>query len=383
MQAILAACGAPYLGPIARALQDRNALASLWVTDRNNSGINPDKYRRCWSYHSAMKPFYHWASSGLRQRMTSSLFPLWSAWIRRQRAPSFDVAYAMMGHGTELFDQAETASALKVIDATSSHPTSYYGFWQRECDIWCPGERVPIPRWMYARCNRELERADLILCPSNFVRDSMLFNGIPEAKCVVSPYGVSTGTFTPRSELPSRTRFICVGAICLRKGQQYLFRAFEKVRQVVKDAELVCVGSYLPDFRREKRRWEGTFVHYENIPVGDLSKLLRESTAFVFPSNEEGFAKAVIEGMSSGLPVIATYQSGATTLVDDGVEGIIVPARDVEKLAAAMIMLATNRNLNSKMGRAAYERGGEKNTWDDFGERLVQICGEALQRSRK
>jgi glycosyltransferase involved in cell wall biosynthesis len=383
MQLILAACGSAHLRAISRALQDCEALAGLWIADKNTTGISPDKYRRCWAYHLAMKPFYHLAPMGVREKMAMALLPIWGSWIRRQRTTPFEAAYAIMGHATELFEVAERTGALKVVDATSSHPTSLYGFWQRECDIWSPGMRVSLPRWLFARANRELERADVILCPSKFVRDSMLYNGIPEAKCVLNPYGVDTSQFTPRPALPEKPRFICVGTICLRKGHQYLFRAFEKVRKVLKDAELVCVGGYYPDFRRERPRWEGSFTHYENIPLAQLTQLLRESTAFVFPSNEEGFAKAIIEGMASGLPVIATHQSGATTLVDDGVEGCIVRERDVDQLADTMVKVASDRAMNERMGRAAYARGAQKNSWGDYAERVIQICRTEIEKRKQ
>jgi glycosyltransferase involved in cell wall biosynthesis len=383
MRIVLAACGAAHLRAISRALQDRGALAGLWISDKNTTGIDADKYRRCWTYHLAMKPFYHLTPTGLREKAAMALLPIWGSWIRRQKTEPFDVAYAIMGHGTELFDVAEKSGALKVLDATSSHPTSYYGFWQRECDIWCPGARVGIPRWIFARANRELERADLILCPSKFVRESMLYNGISELKCVLNPYGVDTLQFKPRSEVPQKPRFICVGTICLRKGHQYLFRAFEKVRRVFKDAELVCVGGDYPDFRRERPRWEGSFTHYENIPVAQLAELLRESTAFVFSSNEEGFAKAIIEAMASGLPIIATHESGATTLVEDGVEGRIIRGRDVGQLAEVMIKVASDRDMNERMGRAAYARGAQKNSWGDYAGRTIQICQMTIEKQKQ
>jgi glycosyltransferase involved in cell wall biosynthesis len=382
MRIVLAACGSAHLRAVSRALQDRGALGGLWIPDKNTTGIAPDKFRRCWPYHLAMKPFYHLAPMGLMQEAAMALLPIWGSWIRRQPFEQSDVAYAIMGHGTELFDVAERTGALKVMDASSSHPTSFYGFWQRECDIWCPGARVGIPRWVFARANRELERADLILCPSKFVRDSMLYNGISESKCVLNPYGVDTRQFTPRSQVPAKPRFVCVGTICLRKGHQYLFRAFEKVRRVLKDAELVCAGPYSPDFSRERPRWEGSFIHYQDLPPAGVAKLLREATAFVFPSNEEGFARAIIEAMASSLPIIATHQSGATTLVDDGVEGWIIRGRDVDQLAEAMIKTASDREANARMGRAAYQRGAQKNDWGDHAERTLQICEAALQKRK-
>ena len=380
MQVLLAACGAAHLPNIARALQSRNALAGLWVTVKNRYGIAPDKYRRAWIFHLAMRPFYPLVSAGTSERIHHAFFPLWRFWFRRQESPPFDVVHAILGYGTEPFDLAEKTGALKVIDASSSHPTSSFGFWQRECDLWCPGARPGVPRWLFARANRELERADVILCPSVFVRDSMLYNGIPEAKCALNPYGVDTSIFTPRTAWPEKPVFVCVGLIGLRKGYQYLFRAFEKVRQVLPGAELICAGTYMPDFRRERPRWEGKFTHYQRLPHEDLAKVLRRATAFVFPSIEEGFARAVIEAMSAGLPIVATYESGATTLVEHGIHGLIVKSRDVDGLAAAMIQVATNRELNESMGQAAHARGAVKNSWDDYAGRLLDICGAARER---
>jgi glycosyltransferase involved in cell wall biosynthesis len=157
-----------------------------------------------------------------------------------------------------------------------------------------------------------------------------------------------------------------------------LLRAFEKVRQTLPEAELVLVGPHFPDFRFERARWKGAYRHFENIPRSELAQLLRSSTAFVFPSNEEGFAKAIIEAMACGLPIIATHQSGATTLVEDGVQGYIVRERDVDQLADRMLKLALDRPANERMGEAAYARGAVGNTWEDFARRTIQRCETAL-----
>jgi glycosyltransferase involved in cell wall biosynthesis len=208
----------------------------------------------------------------------------------------------------------------------------------------------------------------------------MLYNGIPESKCVLNPYGVDTSLFSPREALPAKPTFVCVGHICLRKGHQYLFRAFEQAKRVLGDAELICAGLYYPDFRREWKRWKGTFTHYPELPPARLAALLRGATAFVLPSNEEGFARAIIEAMSAGLPIIATHESGASTLVDDGVEGFLVRARDVDHLAQAMIQAASDPARNERMGRAAHARGGKNNSWGDYTDRALNLYAEALER---
>lgn len=377
---LLATPGAWHLPQTARAFEQQHSLAELWVSHANSTAISPGRFRRCWPYHLAIKPFYHLAPQIWTEHAFYLLFPIWKQWLRAQAWPDFNVAQAPMGFATEIFDHAEKVGALKVMDCPNSHPTSYFGYWQRECDLWCPGEKVPVPRRVLARMNRELERADLVLCPSNFVRDTMVTNGIPADKCFINAFGVDTGIFQPRQTVPDKVRFISVGTICLRKGYQYLFRAFEKVKQRLPEAELLCLGDYKQDFRQERSRWEGTFTRYPRIPHSELARLLQTCTAFVFPSQEEGFARAQMEALAAGLPVIGTYEGGATTLVEDGVEGFIVRGRDPQHIADAMIRIATDKALNKKMGDAAHKKGALKNTWQDYGDRLLAEYARRLNQ---
>jgi len=325
-----------------------------------------------------MKPFYHFTPQIWQERMFYAFFPIWRRWVKSLPLPACNVVQTIIGYGTELFDRKELQGALKVVDCPNSHPLTYHGFWQRECDLWCPGEMVPIPQWMFARMNRELERADCIIVQSSFCRDSMVWNGIPESKILINPMGVDIRTFQPRQSVPAKPRFICVGTICLRKGHQYLFRAFELLKKRLPDAELICVGQYKTDFRRERPRWEGTFRHIPNLSHSDLAALLQTCTAFVFPSQEEGIARAQIEALAAGLPVIGTHEGGATTLVRDGVEGFIVRGRDPQHIAEAMIRVALDTELNLKMGKAAFEKGALKNSWQDYGDRLLDAFAQRL-----
>jgi glycosyltransferase involved in cell wall biosynthesis len=368
---LLTTPGGWHLPRTAQAMDHRAALAGLWISGKSGSGVPAARCRRCWPFHLAMMPFYLWTSQICVERTFYALFPIWKAWFSAQRLPSCNVIQAITGFGTEPFDRAEEIGALKVADCPNSHPVSYYGFWQRECDIWCPGEKVPIPQWMFARMNRELERADLVLCPSTFVRETMLQNGIAPEKCMVNPFGVDTSVFQKRTSLPAHPRFVTVGTLCLRKGHQYLFPAFEIVKRRLPEAELICVGGYKSDFRRERKKWQHCFTHIERLTHEQMAALFQSCTAFVLPSLEEGFARVLSEGMSAGLPIVATHESGATTLVEDGREGFIVRSRDPARLAAAMLRLAEDPELNRRLGEAAYQKGAVRNTWQDYGDRLL------------
>jgi len=380
IRVLLASAGGWHLPQTARGLATRDALAELWISNKNATGISTDKYRRCWPFHLAMRPFLQCAPQIWTEKAFYTLFPIWKSWLKVQPWPDCQVVHAIMGFATEPFDRADQTGALKVVDCPNSHPTSCYGYWQRECDLWCAGERVPIPQWMFARMNRELERADVVLCPSLFVRDSMVANGIQAEKCFINPFGADVSIFKQRTTVPVTPRFIVVGTICLRKGHQYLFRAFELVKKQMPAAELICVGNVKTDFRKEWPRWRGSFTHVPHLPHAELANLLQNCTAFVFPSQEEGFARAIVEAMAVGLPVIASPESGATTLVEDGIEGFIVRGRDSQQIANAMLLVAQDPELCRRMGEAAHKKGAVKNTWQDYGDRLL---AEYVQRLRK
>jgi glycosyltransferase involved in cell wall biosynthesis len=378
---LVAGMGPWHLGHTAREFDKLDALAGYWVSASSRSGVSPEKYKRIWAYHLAQKPFYHLPFPNLEEEMRWRNLPFYDFWMKRQQLPQgTNVVQGPMGSCEALFNLADRSGrrVLKVFDAPNSHPTNFIGYWQRECDLYCPGYRVPMCLKSRSKINRELERADLVLCPSNFVRDTMVMNGIPPEKCFVSHFGVDTSIFTPRESLPDAPVFVNVGSICLRKGHQYLFRAFEQVKRVLPAAKLVCVGGVRADFRDEWKRWEGTFEHHEKLSHPEIAALFSRSTAFVLPSVEEGFARVLSEAMACAIPIVATYETGATTVIRDGSEGMIVPVRNIASLAEAMIKLGSDAELNLAMGHNAYRAGAQSNTWADYAKRLFDVYEERL-----
>ncbi len=87
----------------------------------------------------------------------------------------------------------------------------------------------------------------------------------------------------------------------------------------------------------------------------------------------------ISEALASGLPVIATHESGATTMVSDGVEGLIIPARQPQAILQAMEKLAVNRSLCEKMGVAGHAKSSQSNSWQNYGDRLLAEYQRRLQ----
>ena len=226
--------------------------------------------------------------------------------------------------------------------------------------------------------NRELEQADIILCPSEFVRDTMLQNGLPQSKCVTLPFGVDKRRFISSAQHPDQPVFVFLGHVGLRKGCQYLFPAFQQVKALFPQARLICVGGIEPEFKPLAERWQGVAEFRGWIPEAEIASVLSTATALVMPSVEEGQARVLNEALAAGLPVVATYESGATSLISDGVEGIIVPSRSVPMLRDALLSLSQTPQRAIEMGKAALSRAAGADSWQAYGDRLIAIYEERL-----
>jgi glycosyltransferase involved in cell wall biosynthesis len=90
--------------------------------------------------------------------------------------------------------------------------------------------------------------------------------------------------------------------------------------------------------------------------VSDVIPLLRVSDIGVLSSNSESLSNAIIEYMAAGLPVVCTDVGGNGELVQDGLNGFLVPSGDPERLADAIVKLVNNAELRLKMGKESLQR---------------------------
>lgn len=88
----------------------------------------------------------------------------------------------------------------------------------------------------------------------------------------------------------------------------------------------------------------------------DVAALLAASDLGILCSHEEGFSNAILEGMAAGLPMVVTDVGGNAEAVIEGETGLVVPARDPQRLAAALVRLAGDPALRAQFGKAGQER---------------------------
>ena len=114
--------------------------------------------------------------------------------------------------------------------------------------------------------------------------------------------------------------------------------------------------------------------------VKDVHEVLREADVHIFPSECEGSAKTVYEACAAGLAQVTTFESG--DVVQDGLNGLIVPCNNVEAVMAGIRRLYEDPVLIRRFSVAARLRAETELTWDHFRERLARAYSHVLQKRR-
>lgn len=220
-----------------------------------------------------------------------------------------------------------------------------------------------------ARKTRELELAELVICPGNFVLDSIPAAVRAGKRCVVAPFGtpeIENGEPVSR-DASGPLRVLFAGALTQRKGLADVFAAMKLLAGSA--VQLVVMGSLVRPLEFYRERCPG-FNYEEPRPHREFLELMRSCDVLVLPSIVEGRALVQQEAMASGLPVIATRNAGAEDLIVEGETGFLVPIRSPEALAEKISWCAANRSLTSGMGLAAQKRARTL-TWRAYGDAIV------------
>jgi glycosyltransferase involved in cell wall biosynthesis len=158
---------------------------------------------------------------------------------------------------------------------------------------------------------------------------------------------------------------VCVGSLQPYKGLKYLVRACAEVVRSNPGFRCLIVGQGVDRPGLESLIAELDLQEVVQLlggrPQHEVAALLRKADLFVLPSvvapsgQMEGIPVALMEAMASRLPVVSTRLSGIPELVEDGVNGLLVPPADERALAAALIRLCNDPQSRHEMG----ERGRE------------------------
>ena len=215
--------------------------------------------------------------------------------------------------------------------------------------------------------------ADAIVVPSSVARRSFLSQGVSAHKVHVIPYGVRLEHFTPTA-LPPPDEFSVLfgGAVGLRKGFPYLLQAFAALQTPRK--RLRVIGAVQADVRDLLPRLPQDRVEFLGaLPQAELAGWMSRSHLLVLPSIEEGLALVQAQALACACPVLCSENTGGEDLFTDGVEGFIVPVRDVDALADRMQRLADDPGLQLQMRQAALARVHTLGGWNTYGDRWESL----------
>jgi glycosyltransferase involved in cell wall biosynthesis len=349
-----------WLGPALRMLAP-SAYERL-SQHRSHAGLTRDELRIFPSHLVAMR---------LGERA-------WS-WSQRQfgrRAGELGVregcgVMAFNTNAVETFRILKRAGLPCILDQTIAHRRWSDRVGQAECDAFPEwGDSWAAPSWRSELEDEEIALADIVLCGSRFCGRTLEEEGVSGSKLAVVEYGADTARFSPQFEPrpdDGSVRLLFVGTLALRKGFHYLLEAARGLAPL--GVTLTAVGA--PRVRAEALARHGGVLQLMGHRLhADMPEVYRQHDIYVFPSLVEGSSLSIYEALASGLPVVTTPNAGS--IVRDGIEGIIVPPRDVDALTAAIERLARDRDLRIAMGRAARERAVSYGDWTHYGERLVR-----------
>jgi len=310
----------------------------------------------------ALRKLATFDASGRLWYLQSKLF---DAWALRYMKPA-DLFHVWGNYGLRSLQRAKDLGSVTAVQRASSHPLYQARILRDEHSRW--GVDYQLPKAGLHRAVAEIEAADYVLIPSEFVRSTFLEQGYPAGRLLMLPFGVDPNRFRPGAHKePHPFRVLFVGQISIRKGVQYLLQAWQELGW--RDAELWLVGRMKSHFHPLWERWKGLpgvrLVDYTSNPV----RVYQQADLFAFPSIEEGSALVTYEAMACGLPVVTTSNAGS--VVRDGLEGFVVPIRDVGQLAQRLEQLRLDESLRREQSRVARRRA-EAFTWDRSGELLAR-----------
>ncbi|MBL8552331.1 MAG: glycosyltransferase family 4 protein [Hyphomonadaceae bacterium] len=294
-----------------------------------------------------------------------------------------NVVYAMYNSGMPFWKHAK-ARGLKIAVDVFITPL-YQQIVERELAMFpdwelASGETGADQSLVEQRMRETIEVADLLLCPAENVRGDLLafakqagIASVPPA--VIVPYGSSVSQGQASMPQPETGRVLYAGQAVLRKGIHYFAAA----------ASMLSRGAGAKfDFRVAGHTNDRVRGHPDAGALNFLGLLSRDqmraeyqrADVFVLPTLAEGSASVVHEALAAGLPVITTRSAGS--VVTHGREGLIIPERESEALAAAIEKIVTDRPLRGAMARAALATAAQYGE-GPWGDRLTSALAALIE----
>ncbi|MBN1154077.1 glycosyltransferase [candidate division KSB1 bacterium] len=206
---------------------------------------------------------------------------------------------------------------------------------------------------------------DKIICISDAIQNVLIADGVPANKLITIHSGVDFDKFTqvsPPSDFKRREGLpvdhIIVGTIAAIVGHKDYPNLLHAARIALDSSDNMtfCAigdGTDRDDVHQLARDLKlGTRFIFKGYRE-DIGEFLKSFDIFVLASKLEGMGTSILDAQAVGLPVIATCTGGIPEIIEDGINGLLVPPRDPSALGNAILSLAENKNLRRRLGENA------------------------------
>jgi len=175
------------------------------------------------------------------------------------------------------------------------------------------------------------------------------------------------------------------GRINAYKGLGVLLEAWQKVQARCPQAKLIIAGSGydLPAYRERILGDPQCELIDRFIPAEEVASLFARASVVVLPYVEATQSGVLATALAFGKPAVVTRVGSLPEMVENGVSGFVVPPRDADALAEALLALLTDDNLRQRMAQGVRQLAQGKFHWQRLGNRLEQLFVQATESHPK
>jgi len=261
-----------------------------------------------------------------------------------------------------------------------------------------------LSHWNRNMIRSRLKDADLAIGPSEYIT-SQIRRAFPEfaSRCRTVVNGVDVNRFKAREVVRTgeEASLLFVGRVSPEKGAHVLLQAFQEIVRVRPQTRLRIIGKVASQsegllMKSDDSMIEALRPYYHTnygeqlkklitpqmeknvefvgmVPNSRLEEYYREADLVTIPSVwQDPMPFTVLEGLASGLPIVATRSGGIPEMIEDGISGTLIDRGNVEQLSSAVLGLLRNPERRRTMGAAARARAANFFSWDHAAESLVE-----------
>jgi glycosyltransferase involved in cell wall biosynthesis len=227
-------------------------------------------------------------------------------------------------------------------------------------------------------------RADAIIVHGKTMKKILVNKNVSEDKIYSIPHGdYSIYAKWKKEEIKEEKAVLFFGSIKKYKGIEYLIKAEPLITSFIPNAKIIIAGS--GDFKKyevlikNKNSFE---IHNRFIPDEEVAEFFQRSSVVVLPYIDGSQTGIIPIAYSFKKPVVVTDVGSIPEVVDDEKTGYVVPPRNSEALAEAIIKLLKDDELRKKLGENAYKKMREDLSWDKIAEKTIGVYKAVIMRKQ-